>query len=63
MAQPIPAYLLAIAVGDVEFRSLGTRSGVYAMPSVIAKAAYEFIDTKTRSRRKLYARIAGIVTI
>ena len=56
MAQPIPAYLLAIAVGDVEFRSLGTRSGVYAEPSVIAKAAYEFADTEKmiEDAEKLY---------
>ena len=56
MAQPIPAYLLAIAVGDVEFRSLGARSGVYAEPSVIAKAAYEFADTEKmiEAAEKLY---------
>ncbi len=56
MAQPIPAYLLAISVGDVEFRSLGARSGVYAEPSVIAKAAYEFADTEKmiEAAEKLY---------
>ncbi|MEL6674723.1 MAG: M1 family metallopeptidase [Bacteroidota bacterium] len=42
MDQPIPAYLLALAVGDVEFKALGERSGVYAEPSVLEKAAYEF---------------------
>ncbi len=31
--QPIPSYLLALAVGDLEFRSLGARTGVYAEPS------------------------------
>jgi len=46
MPQPIPAYLLALAVGDLEFRSLGERSGVYAEPSVVEKAAYEFADTE-----------------
>lgn len=46
MPQPIPAYLLALAVGDVEFRSLGERSGVYAEPSVVEKAVYEFADTE-----------------
>lgn len=46
MKQPIPSYLLALAVGDLEFRSLGNRSGVYAEPSVVEKAAYEFIDTE-----------------
>lgn len=46
MEQPVPAYLLALAVGDIEFRSLGERSGVYAEPSVIAAAAFEFADTE-----------------
>jgi leukotriene-A4 hydrolase len=42
MKQPIPAYLLALSVGDLEFKSLGARTGVYAEPSVIEGAAYEF---------------------
>ncbi len=46
MKQPIPSYLLALAVGDLEFRPLGNRSGVYAEPSMIEKAAYEFIDVE-----------------
>ncbi|RMH84593.1 MAG: M1 family peptidase [Calditrichaeota bacterium] len=46
MEQPIPSYLLALAVGDIEFRPLGPRSGVYAEPPVIAAAAYEFADTE-----------------
>ncbi|MDP9191982.1 MAG: M1 family metallopeptidase [Acidobacteriota bacterium] len=45
MPQPIPSYLLAIAVGDIEFRPFDTRSGVYAEPSVIEAAAREFSDT------------------
>jgi len=44
MKLPIPSYLLALAVGDLDFRSLGPRSGVYAEPSVVDKAAYEFAD-------------------
>ncbi len=42
MEQPIPAYLMALAVGDLQFTSLGPRSGVYAEPNLIDKAAYEF---------------------
>lgn len=42
MEQPIPAYLMALAVGDIQFRSLGPRSGVYAEEGLIEKAAYEF---------------------
>lgn len=44
MKQPIPSYLLALSVGNLEFRSLGNRSGVYAEPSVVEKAANEFVD-------------------
>ncbi len=44
MAQPIPAYLMALAVGDVQFASLGDRSGVYAEPSLLEKSAFEFED-------------------
>jgi leukotriene-A4 hydrolase len=44
MTQPIPSYLLALAVGDLEFRSLGARSGVYAEPSMVERSANEFVD-------------------
>jgi len=44
MPQPIPAYLLALSVGDLEFYSFDKRTGVYAEPVTIAKAAYEFAD-------------------
>jgi leukotriene-A4 hydrolase len=46
MPQPIPSYLIAIAVGDIEFRELGKATGVYAEPSVIDAAADEFADTE-----------------
>jgi len=45
MPNPIPSYLLALAVGDLEFRPLGPRAGVYAEPSVVEQAAWEFADT------------------
>ena len=45
MPQPIPAYLLAIAAGDIDFRALSADSGVYSEPSVVEKAKYEFADT------------------
>ena len=44
MKQAIPAYLMALTVGDVEFASLGERSGVYAEASVLQGASYEFED-------------------
>jgi leukotriene-A4 hydrolase len=46
MTQAIPSYLIALAVGDLRFRPLGRRTGVYAEPPVIEKAAREFIDTE-----------------
>jgi len=46
MEEPIPPYLIALAVGDLEFRTLGARSGVYAEPSVVAAAAHEFADVE-----------------
>ena len=44
MEQPIPSYLLALAAGDIKFDSIGPRSGVYAEPSVLEKASYEFAN-------------------
>jgi leukotriene-A4 hydrolase len=46
MPQPIPSYLMAIAIGDLEFRATGPRTGVYAEPPVVEKAAREFADTE-----------------
>jgi leukotriene-A4 hydrolase len=44
MPQAIPSYLIAIAVGDLAFRELGTRTGVWAEPSMLDAAAAEFAD-------------------
>jgi leukotriene A-4 hydrolase/aminopeptidase len=44
MEQPIPAYLIALAAGDIEFRALGKRTGVYTEPEMMDEAAYEFAD-------------------
>lgn len=56
MPQPIPSYLLAIAVGDLEFRPLDARSGVYAEPALIDSAAWEFaeIPAMMAAAEKLY---------
>ena len=40
----IPSYLMAIAVGDIEFQSIDNRTGVYAEPSLLKKAAWEFAE-------------------
>ncbi|HEX7419842.1 MAG TPA: M1 family metallopeptidase [Thermoanaerobaculia bacterium] len=56
MPQPIPSYLLALAVGDLAFRPLGRNSGVYAEKPVIEAAAYELADTQKmiEAAEKLY---------
>jgi hypothetical protein len=42
MPQPIPPYLLALAVGDLASRDLSPRSRVWAEPGTVEKAAWEF---------------------
>ena len=44
LTQPVPPYLIALAVGDVAFRSLGPRTGVFTEPSMLDAAAHEFAD-------------------
>jgi leukotriene-A4 hydrolase len=44
MPQQIPSYLLAIAVGDLVFKRISDRSGVWAEPTMAPKAAAEFSD-------------------
>ena len=46
MDRPIPSYLIALGVGDLAFRHLGPRTGVWAEPSILTKAAWEFGDTE-----------------
>lgn len=46
MPQKIPSYLLAIAVGDVVFKPISSRSGVWAEPTVADAAQMEFVDTE-----------------
>jgi leukotriene-A4 hydrolase len=46
MDQAIPPYLIALAVGDLQFQAIGARTGVWAEPSVVEKAAWEFADTE-----------------
>jgi len=56
MDKPIPAYLLALTVGDIVYQKLSERTGVYAEPSVIKAAAYEFADMEqmVEAAEKLY---------
>jgi len=46
MPQPIPSYLIALAIGDLTFKPMSERTGVWAEPSVVDAAAREFEDTE-----------------
>ncbi|MBY6191164.1 M1 family metallopeptidase [Microbulbifer agarilyticus] len=46
MPQPIPSYLIALAIGNLEFKPMGERTGVYAEPELLDAAAAEFEDTE-----------------
>ena len=41
MKHKIPAYLMALAVGDIAFKAVDERTGVYAEPAVLDKAYHE----------------------
>ena len=43
-AHAIPSYLMALAVGDLQFKAVDNRTGVYAEPLTVEKAAWEFAD-------------------
>jgi leukotriene-A4 hydrolase len=47
MPQPIPSYLIALAVGDLHFKSMGERTGVYSEQGILDAAAAEFADTES----------------
>jgi leukotriene-A4 hydrolase len=40
----IPSYLMALAVGDIAFKAIDERTGIYAEPGMIDKAVWEFAD-------------------
>lgn len=44
MNQPIPAYLMALTAGDITYQKVGDRTGVYAEPTVIEAALWEFAE-------------------
>ena len=46
MPQAIPSYLIALAIGDLAFKPMSARTGVWAEPSVVEGAAREFEDTE-----------------
>jgi leukotriene-A4 hydrolase len=50
MPQPIPSYLIALAVGDIGFAPLSARAGVWSEPPVVEPAAREFSDLERMIR-------------
>ncbi len=44
MKQPIPCYLIALAVGDLVYGDLGNKTGVYCEPELLKESLYEFED-------------------
>lgn len=56
MELPVPAYLMALAVGDFDFKAIGQRTGVYGEPSLLNNAATEFSDLEKmlEAAEKLY---------
>ena len=58
MKQPIPPYLIALAVGNLAFKALDYRTGVYAEPSMLEECASELLDMgkMVDSAEKLYGK-------
>ncbi len=56
MTQPVPPYLLALAVGEIQFRMIGGRTGVYTEKAMLDDAAHEFadLDAMVASAEQLY---------
>ncbi len=50
MDKPVAPYLIAVAAGDIRFRALGPRTGVWAEPEVLPAAAKELEDSERMVR-------------
>ena len=46
MEHPVAPYLIAIAIGDLAFQSLGERTGVFTEPAGLKAAADELVDVE-----------------
>ena len=47
LTNPVPPYLIAIAIGDIGSRQVGPRTAVFTEPSVQNRASAEFADLET----------------
>lgn len=58
MKQPIPSYLIALAVGNLKYKKLGKNCGVYSEPELINACAYEFVDLPKliKAAEKIYGK-------
>ncbi|PXF62667.1 M1 family metallopeptidase [Kangiella spongicola] len=50
MPQAIPPYLIALGVGNLEFKAMSDRTGVYAEPGLLDASVAEFNDTEEMVR-------------
>ena len=60
MKQPIPCYLIALAVGDLVYGELSHNTGVYCEPELLKESMYEFLDLPDmmNAAEKLYGSYA-----
>lgn len=58
MVQKIPPYLMALAVGDIAYKAVSDRTGVYAEPSIVDAAKEEFSEMENMmvEAEKLYGK-------
>lgn len=56
MHKPVPAYLVALAVGRFDFKPIDDRTGIFAEPEILDRAAWEFADVgkMVSAAEKLY---------
>lgn len=58
MQQPIPAYLMALAVGNLEYHKTGEETGIFAEPATMEKAIADLEDLQSllETAEKLYGK-------
>jgi len=58
MPQAIPPYLIAIGVGDLQFKAMSHQTGIYAEASILDAAVAEFDDTQAMidKAEKMYGK-------
>lgn len=58
MPQAIPAYLIAIGVGDLHFKAMSHQTGIYAEANILDDAVAEFDDTQAMidKAEKMYGK-------